>query len=458
MSDPTLPAAPTGMMDSELPVVVIGAGLVGCLLACTLARQGMAVAVYERRPDPRSSAPERGRSVNLALSRRGIDALERVALVEAVMGPSIPMVGRMIHTTQGSTRFQPYHASGTEAIHSISRTALNLTLLEAAAATPGVTLHFDHRLVGVDAEAGVAHLQSPTGEIEVAGAVIIGADGSRSAVREALVTSGLVQVVEEPLDDGYKELTIPPLPDGSFALDPHALHIWPRGASMMIALPNPDGSFTCTLYWPQTGLDSFAECQTAEDLHARFERDYPDAIALIPRLTEEYFANPVGALGTVHTTPWISGRVALIGDAAHAILPFYGQGANCGFEDVVALAACLRSAGGDWARALPEYQQARRDNAEAIARMASQNFVEMRDKVHSPVFQATKRIEHALERALPGLYRSRYDMVSFSTIPYAEVLRRERGQRMAAWGLLALGVGTLAGGLAALAARGRGRP
>ena len=442
--------------SDDLPVIIIGAGLVGCLLACTLARRGLTVAVYERRPDPRTNPPERGRSVNLALSRRGISALEHLDLVEAVMGPSLPMTGRMIHPRDGSTRFQRYHATGTEAIHSISRSVLNATLLQAAAAMPGVSLHFDHRLVDIDADAGIATLQSPTGSVTITGAVVIGADGSRSAVRGALAAAGHVQVVEDPLDEGYKELSIPPRADGTFALDEQALHIWPRGESMMIALPNPDGSFTGTLYWPRTGPNSFEGCRTDDEVRARFERDYPDARALMPNLVEDYRENPVGVLGTVHTSPWTYGRIALIGDAAHAILPFYGQGANCGFEDVVALDTCLTEAHGDWGIALGEYQRARQGNAEAIAMMASQNYVEMRDKVNSPIFHAGKRVEHALERALPGLYRSRYDMVSFSTIPYAEVLRRERLQRLSAWGMLALGAAAMTG-LIAVATRRRGR-
>jgi kynurenine 3-monooxygenase len=247
----------------------------------------------------------------------------------------------------------------------------------------------------------------------------------------------------DPLDCGYKELTIPSL-DGAFALDPDALHIWPRGASMMIALPNPDSSFTCTLFWPRSDFDSLHSPELIVDY---FTTTYPDAVPLMPNLVDDFTFNPVGPLATVHTDPWqVEGKVGLVGDAAHAILPFFGQGANCGFEDVVELDRCLDLADDDWSLALPMYQERRRVNAEAIAQLAEENFAEMRDRVGSRAFLAMKRLEHALEKLLPGAYRSRYEMISFTTIPYAEVIDRSRRQQRAvtlAASALVLAIGSL---------------
>ena len=268
-------------------------------------------------------------------------------------------------------------------------------------------------------------------------------------VRQSLQSLGRVAVVTDMLDFGYKELTIPAR-DGDFTLDPDALHIWPRGASMMIALPNPDGSFTCTLFWPKSGDDGFDELETEAEILAHFSTVYPDAVPLMPTLVEDYQYNPVGLLATVHTDPWqVEGKVGLVGDSAHAILPFFGQGANCGFEDVVELDRCLAEVDDDWTLALPMYQERRRANAEAIAQLAKDNFVEMRDKVGSRAFRAATRLEHQLERMLPGRYLSRYEMVSFTTIPYADVVVRARRQHR----VVAVGLGVLALGVTALAIR-----
>ncbi|MGW4497763.1 FAD-dependent oxidoreductase [Micromonospora sp. NPDC004336] len=431
----------TGERDE---IAVVGAGLAGCLLACFLARRGYPVALYERRPDPRTGTVERGRSINLALSERGLDALRRIGLDRQVLADALPMRGRMIHPVAGEPQFQSYSASGDRAINSISRGALNNALLDAATALPGVRVAFDHRLVGLDPATGDMTFETPTGKVAATASVVLGADGAGSAVRGQLLAYGLLTESLDFLDYGYKELTIPPL-GGDFALDPDALHIWPRGTSMMIALPNPDRSFTCTLFWPTHGTASFASLGSPAAIERHFAEHYPDLPPLAPNLVDDYQHNPVGVLGTVRCTPWqANGRVGLLGDAAHAIVPFYGQGANCAFEDVVELDRCLAECADDWSAALPLFQQRRQANAEAIARMALANFVEMRDKVASPLFQAGRKVEHALERALPGRYVSRYELVSFSTTPYADVVRRVRRQHR----LLA----AVAGGAAALLA------
>ncbi|SCG65378.1 FAD-dependent oxidoreductase [Micromonospora halophytica] len=442
-------------MSERDEIAVVGAGLAGCLLACFLARRGYPVALYERRPDPRTGQVERGRSINLALSERGLDALRRIGLADQVMADALPMRGRMIHPVAGEPQFQPYSVAGDRAINSISRGALNNALLTAAEALPGVRIAFDHRLVGLDPAGGEMTFKTPQGKVTATASVVLGADGAGSAVRGQLLGYGVLDESLDFLDYGYKELTIPPV-GGEFALDPAALHIWPRGTSMMIALPNPDRSFTCTLFWPTHGTASFASLGSPAAIERHFATHYPDLLPLAPNLVDDYRHNPIGVLGTVRCAPWqVDGRVGLIGDAAHAIVPFYGQGANCAFEDVVELDRCLDDTGDDWSAALPLYQRRRQENAEAIARMALANFVEMRDRVASPVFQARKRIEHALERALPGRYVSQYELVSFSTTPYAEVRRRVRRQYRVLAAVAAGTAAVLAGAVGAATGRGR---
>ncbi|HEY8478980.1 MAG TPA: NAD(P)/FAD-dependent oxidoreductase [Spirillospora sp.] len=431
--------------DGGERVAIIGAGLAGSLLAILLGRRGIPVTVYERRPDPRVHGAERGRSINLALSARGLAALDEVGLKEQCLKLALPMHGRMVHPLGASQNFQPYSADGVRAINSVGRADLNRSLLDTADATPGVTLRFSQRVTGVDLTAGTIHLDG--GDAEHADVVLAG-DGAYSTIRRSL---GL-DADTDFLEHGYKELTIPPK-NGEFALDPDALHIWPRGTSMMIALPNLDRSFTCTLFWPK---DDFAALDTPGKVIARFERDYPDAVDLMPGLTDDFARNPVGSLVTVRAWPWTRyGRgavAALLGDAAHAVVPFYGQGANCAFEDCIEIDRCLTETGGDWARTLALYQERRKANTDAIAELSLDNFVEMRDRVASPVYRAKQAATHALERRLAGRYVSRYELVSFSTMPYARIPARIRRQNLALAGAVA---GTAAGGaaLVALAAR-----
>ncbi|MGW3772247.1 FAD-dependent oxidoreductase [Actinomadura verrucosospora] len=427
-------------------VAIVGAGLAGCLLAVLLGRRGIAVTVYERRPDPRVAGAERGRSINLAVSARGLAALEQVGLRDQSLKQALPMHGRMVHPLSGARNFQPYSADGERAINSISRAELNRSLLDTAESTPGVTLRFSQRVTGVDVEAGALLLEDAPPE---PADVVLAGDGAYSAVRRSL----RLDEDADFLEHGYKELTVPPK-DGGFALDPDALHIWPRGTSMMIALPNLDRSFTCTLFWPK---EDFAALDSPEKVTAYFERHYPDVAGLMPELADDYERNPVGSLVTVRCWPWTrSGDgavVALLGDAAHAIVPFFGQGANCAFEDCIEIDRCLTETGGDWARALRLYQERRKANTDAIAEMALDNFVEMRDRVSSPVYRAKQAATHALERRLAGRYVSRYELVSFSTIPYARIPARIRRQNRV---LAAAALGSAAAlglGLRALARR-----
>ncbi len=410
-------------------ILIIGAGLAGSLLACRLANLGYRVSIFERRPDPRRAGYAGGRSINLALSVRGIDALARARLAERVLKDAIPMRGRMVHPTHGDLAFQPYSKDQREAINSVSRAGLNLTLLNAAAEHESVSLHFDCRCVDIDPDTPLVTLEGPDGTFRVPGDVILGADGAFSAVRTRLQKNDRFELSQSFLAHGYKELHIPPAPDGRFALEPNALHIWPRRSAMMIALPNTDRSFTCTLFWPFDGPHSFANLKTPDDVLAFFASEYPDAVPRMPSLAEDFLRNPTSSLVTIRCAPWHhAGRVMVLGDAAHAIVPFYGQGMNCAFEDVTAFLDTLEQHRGDFAKTLPEVERLRKPHADAIADMALDNFVEMRDKVGSPGFLARKKVEQAIHELFPDLCTPQYNLVSFSTTPYAQA--RAQGRRM----------------------------
>ena len=410
-------------------VLIVGAGLAGSLLAVYLARAGWKVELVERRADPRLRRFAAGRSINLAISARGIKALRRAGLESAVMKDAIRMGGRMIHPVAGASAYQPYSADPTRAINSVSRSTLNLALLDAAAAEPNVSVSFDQRCAGVDPATGsVTFVHDATGASRTATAdLVVGADGAYSAVRGALQKTERFNYAQDFLGHGYKELQIPPVaagPHAPFAMEPNALHIWPRGESMMIALPNPDGSFTCTLFWRHDGAgSSFASVRSGADALAHFGAVYPDAVPHMPTLAEDFAKNPVGVMVTVRCDPWTRGRVTLLGDAAHAVVPFYGQGANASFEDCEALADALASSS-SIAEALQAYETARIANSNAIADMALRNFIEMRDLTGRASFRWKKRIEHALHRVMPSTFVPLYDLVSFSTVPYSEAKAR----------------------------------
>ncbi|MHC5025004.1 MAG: FAD-dependent oxidoreductase, partial [Planctomycetota bacterium] len=365
-------------------ITIVGGGLGGALMACCLAKSGHTVEVFERRPDPRRAGFVGGRSINLALSTRGIHALERVGLAETVLRDAIPMRGRMMHARDGTLTFQPYSKNPDDAINSVSRGGLNLALLEAAEKHENVRLHFDQRCESVDLDGPAARFRCGATErvLKSTPDLLIGADGAFSAVRAELQRTDRFDYSQSYLEHGYKELTIPRVDGGGFALEENALHIWPRGGFMMIALPNRDGSFTCTLFWPFTGPHGFDRLQTPEDITRCFEEQFGDAVPLMPALVEDFQRNPTSSLVTVRCHPWhVGASVVLLGDAAHAIVPFYGQGMNAAFEDCTALDECLARHPDDRGRALAEFTTLRKPNADAIADMALENFIEMRDKV-----------------------------------------------------------------------------
>jgi kynurenine 3-monooxygenase len=373
-----------------------------------------------------------GRSINLALSTRGIHALQQLGLADEVMRHAIPMRGRMIHDTSGNLHFAPYDRDPNKCINSIGRAALNTTVIEAAQRYPNVRVHFNCRCTDVDLDSATAQLlnTSTSQQVQASGDSVIGVDGAFSAVRQSMQQrlNGF-EYDESYLAHGYKELTIPPGADGQWQMEKEALHIWPRKSFMMIALPNPDGSFTCTLFWEFAGPRSFETTKTDDDVRRFFDEEFPDAVPLMPALLTDFRENATGSLVTIRCAPWFyEDKVALVGDAAHAVVPFYGQGMNAAFEDCVVLDECLAQFPDDRERAFAEYFSRRKENADALADLAVHNFIEMRDKTASKVFRAKKKLDHLLEGLLPGVYLPLYTMVTFTRIPYAEAARRARRQ------------------------------
>jgi len=413
--------------DSDQPINIVGAGLAGALLGVTFMRHGCgAIRLWDRRPDPRRTRMERGRSINLALAARGIRALEHAGVMEKVRPLLIPMRGRMIHDRSGTTTLLPYGQRPDEVIYSIGRGELNKVLIEEAARHQDVTIRFNQTCLAADPIQNVLRFRN-----EVSGAQYgveltptIGTDGAGSAVRSSLLAMNYLNVREDWLDHDYKELTIPPV-DGRPALDLNALHIWPRGGFMLIALPNIDLSFTATLFLARRGPRSFAALPDSQAVLEFFLEEFPDTVPLIPNLTAEFQAHPAGQLGAVHAAPWrVGGQVLLLGDAAHAIVPFHGQGMNAAFEDCVVLDELLDQAE-DWQSLFAQFERLRRPNTAAIAQMALENYTEMRDTVLDPGFVRKKALSLELERRFPDRFIPRYSMVMFHPeISYAEALRR----------------------------------
>lgn len=410
------------MRYGEGKVAIVGAGLAGSLMAVYLGRSGYRVDLFEKRPDPRIEKGQRTRSINLAISARGLDALGRVGLDREVLDMAIPMRGRMMHAQSGRLTFQPYGVKG-QAINSVSRANLNLVMIEAADELSNVCCHFSAVLADADIDNGVLKIRDPGGgSISETYDAVIGADGAFSSVRAHMVQRQRFSFSQTYLEHGYKELMIPAGPNNSHRLSKHALHIWPRGGYMMIALPNIDGSFTCTLFWPHEGPNSFEEVSENEVVQF-FESNFLDVVSLMPSLMEDFASNPTSSLATIRCDPWHVGKAVLLGDAAHAVVPFYGQGANAAFESCVVLDECLKECSGDWRSAFATYSQRRKPHTDALADLAIGNFVEMRNRVTSPMFLLKKKTEKLLLRTVPG-YLPLYSMISFSTIPYAEAVHR----------------------------------
>jgi kynurenine 3-monooxygenase len=413
---------------------IVGGGLVGPLAAIVLAQKGLKVALHERRPDMRRVDIPAGRSINLAVTARGLKALEEVGLKENILAIALPMRGRMLHDMEGKTTFVPYGQKESEVINSVSRGSLNKVLLDKADSYENVEIAFNQHCVAYDLDAStLTFVNDETGQSETISAdVILGADGAWSVIRKTMLESVKdFNYSQEFLEHGYKELHIPPAPGGGFRLEKNALHIWPRKSFMLIALPNLDGSFTCTLFFAHQGAESFAALRNEHDVQAFFARVFPDAVPLMPTLTQDFFSNPTGSMVTVKCKPWhVEGKAMLLGDAAHAIVPFFGQGMNCGFEDCSELGELLEKNGVPrWTDLFDKLEARRKPNADAIADMALENFVEMRDTVADPKFQLKKQIGFELERRYPGQFIPRYAMVVFHPeIPYADARRRSEIQ------------------------------
>lgn len=423
------------MSGIEAVVSIAGAGPAGSLLAILLCRRGYEVRMYERRADPRSRSFDSGRSINLAMAERGIHALRHAGVYERLKDAMIPMRGRMIHDRNGATQFQPYGNRPDEVIHSISRHRLNALLIDIAIRDHGAQVRFDCEVRGCDAGRRRLQLGAPgIGPHDPAGSarqwmdydVLIGADGSHSAIRGSLAAGNAVRTRIEPLAHAYKELTIPAAAGGSHRLAREALHIWPRGDFMLIALPNPDGSFTATLFLETGRFQTLREPGAIEDFLCR---EFADAAALMPDRVNEFLTHPLGHLSTVYAHPWHQGRTLLLGDAAHAVVPFHGQGMNCCFEDCVKFDELLGTESA-WEPLFDQFTLLRKPDTDAIAEMALENYLEMRDRVADPRFQLQKRLSLELERRHPGRFIPRYAMVSFRhDIGYAQALRRGRIQQ-----------------------------
>ncbi len=428
-------------------VIIIGAGLAGSLLSTYMAKRGIETEVYEARGDMRKEKMSAGRSINLALSNRGIRALKEVDMHEYMLKEAVPMYGRLIHSIEGETKMLPYSGREGEYINSVSRGGLNIALIDEADKYPESTFHFNQKCLEFDCTTGEVLLENTeTGETRsVSGSTVIATDGAGSAVRKAMFSSRCVSrfnFQQKFLEHGYKEISIPPksefvgelpkLPEkaqGEFLLEKNVLHIWARHQFMMIALPNFDGSFTCTLFLAFEGENGFESLKDKESLMKFFKTNFADAIPLMPDLVEEFFTNPTGNLGTIKCYPWhVGGKSLLLGDSAHAIVPFYGQGMNASFEDCRVFNEILDKHGTDWEKVFEEYSKQRKRNTDAIADLALENFYEMRDAVADPVFVKKRELEMKLEQTFPD-YFSKYSLVTFrDEIPYYDAQKRGNSQ------------------------------
>jgi kynurenine 3-monooxygenase len=417
-------------VNAAQKITIAGAGLAGALLATLLARKGWQVEVFEKRPDPRLKGYEGGRSINLALAERGLHALREAGLNDAVMQQAVMMRGRMVHMSNGDTQLQRYGKDDSEVIWSVHRGELNITLLNAAESA-GAKISFDQRIENIDFENKKIHLVNDHDRSTSAlnFDVLIGADGAGSGVRTALKNNNYLTESFESLGHSYKELEIPPNAAGEFQLEANALHIWPRGGYMCIALPNTGKTFTVTLFLPNEGDPSFTTLPDLTAARKFFEADFADALPLMPNFDEDFINNPASGLSTLYCDNWhLDGRVVLLGDAAHAMVPFHGQGMNCAFEDCLALVHHIEHSQ-HWEQAFDEFENERKPNALAIQTMALENYIEMRDLVDDPNFLLQRQLERAFAERYPGVFIPRYAMVSFSRVPYRFAYERGLLQR-----------------------------
>jgi kynurenine 3-monooxygenase len=416
---------------SSRKITLIGAGPAGSLLAIYLAKRGFQVEIYERRPDMRKTPISAGRSINLAISMRGIHALREVGVLDSIMKIAVPMKGRMMHAVSGELTFQRYGKDDSEVIYAVLRSELSMALMNAAEKYPNVTIHFNERCTGMDFKTGEVDLHNEITEQSrtIPTELVIGTDGSASAIRMDMLKSGRCNFSQQYLEHGYKELTIPAGPNGEYRIEKNALHIWPRKTYMLIALPNIDGSLACIFFFPFAGDPSFASLDTEEKVLHFFETQFPDVVPLMPNLVVNYFSNPTGAMLTIKCDPWhVADKALLLGDAAHAIVPFFGQGVNCAFESCTYLAGCIDQFGDDWEKVFVEFETLRKINTDAIAELALENFIEMRDHVADPKFLFKKKVEHALAQKYPALFLPKYSMVTFHRLPYSVALSRGKIQ------------------------------
>ena len=409
---------------SSKDIIIIGAGLVGSLFSIYLAKRGFSVHIYERRPDMRKETISTGRSINLALSDRGWRGLSGVGIEDEIRKVAIPMHGRVMHNTLGQLTHQPYGEKG-QSIYATSRGILNCVLMTEAEKN-GVVIHFNERCTDIDLETATANF----GDKNIKGQTIFSGDGAFSAARLQLqLSTDRFEYSQHYLNHGYKELLIPAGKENSFLMEKNALHIWPRGGYMLIALPNLDGSFTCTLFFPFEGEESFSSITTKEECNNFFRKIFPDVVPLMPTLADDYFHNPTGSLVTVKCFPWsYKDKVCMLGDAAHAIVPFYGQGMNCGFEDCTVLDHLIGKHGDNWGIVFSEFQNIRKPDTDAIAELAYMNFIEMRDRVGSQQFLLQKKIEARMHDKYPARWLPLYSQVTFSDIPYSKALANGKKQ------------------------------
>ncbi|MFN4082651.1 MAG: FAD-dependent oxidoreductase [Bacteroidia bacterium] len=406
-------------------ITIVGGGLAGSLAAIYMAKRGFEVNLFERRPDMRKTNIYQGKSINLALSTRGLFALEKIGLDKEILADAIPMYGRMMHSKTGELSYHPYGKQG-QAINSVSRGRLNHKLIELADEFENIHIYFNSRCIDVDTDNAIATFLLEDGSTKtIQSDRIIGTDGAFAATRGKMQISDRFNYSQTYLHVGYKELEIPEGDGNTFRMEKNALHIWPRGSFMMIALPNPKGDFTCTLFMP---FEMFDAIKTKEDVRNFFNEEFPDAVPMMPTLIDDYMKNPTSSLVTVRCYPWVKGdKIALAGDAAHAVVPFYGQGMNCSFEDIVVLDNMIEKYGDDWHKIFDEYQKERKPNADAIADLAIQNYYEMADKVGDKHFLHKKQIEHELTELYPDKFKSQYELTTFSLSGYRYAL--EQGKK-----------------------------